>query len=242
MLPSLKSGGNFFFGPPDMTLRINEIFFSIQGESTWVGAPCIFVRLAGCPLRCNYCDTEYAFREGSPRTIDSLVDEVMANPCRLVEITGGEPLAQRNVHALIGRLLDAGRTVLIETSGAIDTEPVDRRAHIILDIKTPDSGESHRMQWANLDRLQPHDEVKFVIASRGDYEYARETTTQHQLIQRCRAVQFSPVHEQRAGLEILGARGLAPRELAAWILADQLDVRLQLQMHKFIWDPQTRGV
>ncbi|MSQ90793.1 MAG: radical SAM protein [Phycisphaerales bacterium] len=225
-----------------MTLRINEIFFSIQGESTWVGAPCVFVRLAGCPLRCNYCDTEYAFREGSPRSIDSLVEEVMANPCPLVEITGGEPLAQRDVHTLITRLLDGGRTVLIETSGALDTEPVDRRAHIILDVKTPDSGESHRTHWANLDRLQPHDEVKFVIASRSDYEYAREVTAKHALVARCRAVQFSPVHEQRKGLEILGARGLPPRELAKWILTDQLAVRLQLQMHKVIWDPSTRGV
>ncbi len=225
-----------------MTLRINEIFFSIQGESTWVGSPCLFVRLAGCPLRCSYCDTAYAFREGAARSIDSLVDEVMAHPCRLVEVTGGEPLAQRNVHGFMKRLLDGGRSVLLETSGAIDTEPVDRRVHIILDIKTPDSGESHRTHWANLDRIALHDEVKFVIASRGDYEFARAITEKHALVQRCRAVHFSPVHEQRPGLEILGSKGLAPRELAEWILADHLAVRLQLQMHKIIWDPSTRGV
>ena len=225
-----------------MTLRIYEIFFSIQGESTWVGEPCVFVRLTGCPLRCRYCDTEYAFREGTTRTIDSLVDEVLANPCTLVEITGGEPLAQRNVHTLISRLLDAQRTVLIETSGAVDTEPVDPRAHIILDVKTPDSGESARMVWENLDRLRPHDEVKFVLSSRSDYEFAREVTVKHNLSKRCRAVLFSPVHEQPKGLEILGASGLHPRQLAQWILADHLNVRLQVQVHKIIWEPQTRGV
>ncbi len=225
-----------------MTLRINEIFFSIQGESTWVGQPCIFIRLTGCPLRCHYCDTEYAFREGSTRTINSIVDEVLENPCPLIELTGGEPLAQRNVHTLITRLLDANRTVLIETSGAIDTEFVDERAHIILDVKTPDSGESARMVWANLDRLRPHDEVKFVLTSRRDYEYARETLLKHHLAERCKSVLFSPVHEQPKGLEILGAAGLHPRQLAQWILEDHIDVRLQVQVHKIIWEPQTRGV
>lgn len=225
-----------------MALRINEIFHSIQGESTWIGNPCLFVRLTGCPLRCRYCDTEYAFREGLPRTIDSIVDELLSNPCKLIEITGGEPLAQRNVHTLISRLLDAGRTVLIETSGAIDTEPVDPRAHLILDIKTPDSGESERTVWENVDRLRSHDEVKFVISSRVDYDFAKQITAQHRLAERCRAVLFSPVHEQPKGLEILGAAGLAPKQLAEWILADHLPVRLQLQLHKFIWHPQTRGV
>ncbi len=224
------------------TLRINEIFFSIQGESTWVGQPCIFVRLSGCPLRCRYCDTEYAFREGLPRTIDSLVSEVLANPCRLVEITGGEPLAQRNVHSLVTRLIDADRTVLIETSGAIDTHEVDPRARLILDVKTPDSGESHRTVWSNLDQLRPHDEVKFVISSRCDYEFAREIVAKHRLVDRCQSVLFSPTHAQPAGLEILGSAGLHPRELAKWILEDQLSVRLQIQVHKVIWDPQTRGV
>ncbi len=225
-----------------MTLRINEIFFSIQGESTWAGCPCIFVRLAGCPLRCHYCDTEYAFREGSSRSIASIEAEVLGIPCGLVEITGGEPLSQRNVHTLIARLLDAGRTVLIETSGAIDTEAVDPRARLILDVKTPDSGEAARMVWSNLDRIRPHDEVKFVISSRRDYEFARETTAKHALTKRCQAVLFSPVHEQPKGLEVLGSAGLNPRQLAEWILADRLEVRMQIQVHKVIWDPQTRGV
>ena len=225
-----------------MALRINEIFFSIQGESTWVGLPCLFVRLSGCPLRCHYCDTAYAFREGSQRSVDSLVAEVLANPCRLVEITGGEPLAQREVHSLITRLLDAGRTVLIETSGAIDTADVDPRAHIILDWKTPGSGESHRMRPDNLERLRGHDEVKFVITSREDYEFARELTEREALLGRCCCVLFSPAHAQAGCTEITGTQGLDPKELAQWILEDRLQVRMQLQMHKFIWDPATRGV
>lgn len=225
-----------------MTLVVNEIFHSIQGESTWAGEPCVFVRLMGCPLRCTYCDTEYAFKEGSAKSIDSLVEEVCANPCKLVEITGGEPLAQRRVHQLIQRLLDVGRTVLIETSGAIDTSSVDPRAHIILDIKTPGSGEAQRMIWENLDRLRPHDEVKFVIVARSDYEFARQTVQDRKLASRCKAIHFSPVYEQPKGLEIAGTSGLPPRELAKWILDDQLPVRLQLQLHKFIWDPRTRGV
>ena len=225
-----------------MTLRINEIFFSIQGESTWVGQPCIFIRLTGCPLRCHYCDTEYAFREGSTRTINSIVDEVLENPCPLIELTGGEPLAQRNVHTLITRLLDANRTLLIETSGAIDTEFVDERAHIILDVKTPDSGESARMVWANLDRLRPHDEVKFVIVDRADYEWARERLREHSLDLRCNAVFLSPAFPQKKGLEIFGCPGLSPRSLAEWILEDRLPVRQQTQLHKMIWDPGQRGV
>ncbi|MSR29306.1 MAG: radical SAM protein [Phycisphaerales bacterium] len=225
-----------------MPLRVNEIFHSIQGESTFAGEPCIFVRLSGCPLRCRYCDTAYAFREGVSRSVESVATEVLANPCRLIEITGGEPLAQREVHPLIVRLLDAGRTVLIESSGAIDTAEVDPRAHLILDIKTPGSGESHRMVWANLTRLRPHDEVKFVVCSREDYEFARETVIRERLVERTRCVLFSPAHEQRGCAEIEGTPGLEPRLLAQWILEDQLSVRLQLQMHKFIWDPATRGV
>lgn len=224
------------------TLRINEIFHSIQGESTRAGCPCVFVRLTGCPLRCVYCDTEYAFREGSPREIDAIVDEVARYDCPLVEITGGEPLAQRRVHDLIARLCDLDHTVLVETSGAIDIAPLDPRSIAILDVKTPGSGEVERMLWSNLEILRPHDEVKFVIVDRADYEFAREVIARHDLFRRCAAILMSAVFEQPTGLEILGCRGLHPRSLAEWILADRLPVRMQTQMHKLIWDPQTRGV
>lgn len=224
------------------TLRINEVFFSIQGESTWAGCPCVFVRLSGCHLRCAWCDTEYAFREGAPRTIDSLVDEVCSHPCDLVEVTGGEPLLQARVHELIRRLADRDRTVLIETSGACDIRPLDPRSIAILDVKCPGSGEAERNLWSNLDHLRPRDEVKFVIGDRRDYEYAREVLSRHRLVERCAAVLFSPVHEQPRGLEIAGAPGLAPRTLAEWILADGLPVRMQMQMHKWIWGRDVRGV
>lgn len=224
------------------TLRINEVFFSIQGESTRMGRPCVFVRLTGCPLRCSYCDTEYAFREGEPRSIDSIFDEVRGHPTGLVEITGGEPLAQKNVHTLMRRLCDAGNTVLVETGGMLDISACDERVIRILDLKTPGSGESDRMDWGNIDRLNRNDEVKFVIGDRADYEWAGAIIREHGLCERVRAVLFSPVHEQSQGLEILGHAGLHPRILAEWILADGLDVILQPQMHKVIWDPQLRGV
>jgi 7-carboxy-7-deazaguanine synthase len=227
---------------PSDTLRINEIFFSVQGESTWAGSPCVFVRLTGCHLRCRYCDTEYAFREGETRPVDDVVGEVVGHPAGLVEITGGEPLLQPAVHGLISRLCDLGRTVLIETSGACDIGRCDPRAIRILDVKTPGSGEAHRTDWANLDRLTGRDEVKFVLLDRADYEWAREVIERHELAGRCRAVLMSPVFEQSPGREIAGAAGLPPDELAAWVLADGLPVRLQLQMHKLIWDPQMRGV
>lgn len=224
------------------TLRINEIFHSIQGESSWMGSPCVFVRLAGCPLRCNYCDTEYAFREGRARPISEVVQAALAFGCPLVEITGGEPLAQSGVHALITALADAGRTVLIETSGAIDISPCDPRAIRILDLKTPGSGECGRNLLTNLDYLHERDEIKFVICDRADYEWARDMMTKHRLAERVRAVLMSPVFEQKPGLEIRGTKALEPRVLAEWILADRLPVRMQLQLHKFIWDPGTRGV
>ncbi|MCP3979466.1 MAG: radical SAM protein [bacterium] len=226
----------------DTTLRINEIFFSIQGESTRAGCPCVFVRLAGCHLRCTYCDTEYAFREGATRAMDDVAAEVLSHPARLVEITGGEPLLQTPVHELVTRLADAGRTVLIETSGACDISVCDERAIRILDLKTPGSGEASRNLMENLDNLAPRDEVKFVITDRADYEWARALVSEHDLAARCAAVLMSPVFEQAPGREIGGAVGLPPRELAEWILADGLDVRLQLQLHKHIWDPRTRGV
>lgn len=224
------------------SVRVNEIFHSIQGESTWAGMPCVFVRLSGCPLRCAYCDTEYAFREGSAREIAGVVAEAHAFGCPLVEVTGGEPLAQRGCAELVRGLLDAGHTVLVETSGAIDTACLDPRAHVILDIKTPGSGESARNLDANLDRIRLHDEVKFVITSRGDYEFARDMIARHRLAERCRAVLLSPVFAQPRGLEIAGAAALPPRDLAAWMLADRLPARMSLQIHKFIWDPQARGV
>jgi 7-carboxy-7-deazaguanine synthase len=226
---------------PD-TLRINEIFFSIQGESTWAGTPCVFVRLTGCHLRCTYCDTEYAFKEGRTRRIEAIIDSVASYPARLVEITGGEPLLQPRVHDLITRLCDMGRTVLIETSGACDITPCDPRSIRIMDIKTPASGEADRNLWSNIHALRPRDEVKFVIADRADYEWARAVILQYALADRVHAVLMSPVHEQPPGLEIGGAAGLCLRDLAEWILADGLPVRMQVQMHKLIWSPLTRGV
>jgi 7-carboxy-7-deazaguanine synthase len=224
------------------TLRINEIFHSIQGESTWAGQPCVFVRLTGCHLRCTYCDTEYAFREGETRPIDEIVEAVCAHATDLVEITGGEPLLQPRVHTLMSRLCDLGKTVLLETSGACDISDCDPRVVRILDLKTPGSGEMERNLLANLDHLHDRDEIKFVITDRADYEWARDMIASHRLNDRCRAVLMSPVFEQPRGLEIAGAAGLPMRDLAKWILADGLDVRLQIQLHKHIWDPQTRGV
>lgn len=224
------------------SLRLNEIFHSIQGESTRAGDPCIFVRLAGCHLRCTWCDTEYAFREGRRRSIDSVLEEVLAIDCPLVELTGGEPLLQRNVHVLERRLLDAGRTVLIETSGACDIGACDPKTIVIMDLKAPSSGEVDRNLASNLEALRTHHEVKVVIGTREDYEWARAMVQEHRLVDRTAAVLLSPVFPQASGLEIAGAPGLEPRRLAEWILADALPVRMQLQLHKFIWDPSTRGV
>jgi len=224
------------------TLRVNEIFYSIQGESTFIGRPCVFVRLAGCHLRCAYCDTEYAFKEGRTRDIGSLVDEVAAHPCDLVEITGGEPLLQPRVALLMKELADLRKTVLVETSGACDISICDPRAIRIMDVKTPSSGETERMDWTNIHRLTRRDEVKFVIGDRDDYDFASDIAARHELYDRVAAVLFSPVNEQPKGLEILGMKGLPMRELAEWMLEDGSRAILQPQLHKFIWDPQTRGV
>ena len=230
-------------------LRINEIFHSIQGESTWAGCPCVFVRLTGCHLRCTYCDTEYAFKEGEFKSIADIIAEVCSHPCDLVEITGGEPLLQKPVHALITALCDLGKTVLIETSGACDISQeggCDPRAIRIMDLKTPGSGECERNLWSNIDHLTERDEVKFVITNREDYEWAREVIQKHDLPRRCKAVLMSAVFEQAPGSEVAGCKGLSPRALAEWILADNLvqlgGVRMQAQLHKLIWEPQTRGV
>ena len=213
------------------TLTINEIYHSIQGESTRAGEPCVFVRLTFCDLRCTYCDTEYAFYEGKKQTLDEIVAAVAAFQCPLVEITGGEPLLQKNVLPLMTMLADAGHTVLLETSGAHDISGVDPRVHRIMDLKTPGSGESARNLLSNIDHLTQRDEVKFVIGSREDYEWSREQVERFGLPQRCHAVLFSPIFGR-----------IEPREIVDWILADKLPVRFQLQMHKFIWTPTQRGV
>lgn len=213
-----------------MPLRVNEIFHSIQGESTHAGRPCVFVRLTYCDLRCSYCDTEYAFFEGSERSLDDIVAEVGGHGCRLVEVTGGEPLIQRETIALLERLLAAGHEVLLETSGAWPVEHVPEGVRVIMDLKTPGSGMVGRNRWENLRHLDAADEIKFVICDRADYEWARGVVGEHGLADR-HAVLFSPEWG-----------GLDPAALAAWILADRLTVRLQLQLHKHIWSPTARGV
>ena len=228
----------------DQKLRINEIFFSVQGESTWAGLPCVFIRLRGCHLRCNYCDTEYAFHEGEPWTIGRILDEVdrIAPHCELIEVTGGEPLLQKQVHPLMTALCDAGKTVLIETSGACDISVCDPRVIRIMDLKTPGSGESHRNLWSNLEHLNDRDELKFVLTSREDYEWMRQTVREHRLHEKVKSVLVSAVHEVQPGLEIAGCPGLVLRDLVEWVLADGLPVRVQTQLHKLIWDPAARGV
>jgi 7-carboxy-7-deazaguanine synthase len=215
----------------ESTLTINEIYHSIQGESTWAGLPCVFVRLTFCDLRCTYCDTEYAFYEGKKQTLPEIVETVAAFGCSLVEITGGEPLLQKNVLPVMRDLADAGHTVLLETSGAHDISMVDTRVHRIMDLKTPGSGEAERNLWSNIEHLTQRDEVKCVIGSREDYEWSREKVERFKLAQRCRAILFSPIFGR-----------IEPREIVEWILADKLDVRFQLQMHKFVWTPTLRGV
>ncbi len=213
-------------------LTVNEIFHSIQGESTYAGEPCVFVRLAACNLRCAWCDTPYAFDEGRKRSVDEVVSEVLAYGCPLVEVTGGEPLLQEDVYGLMDALLAAGRSVLLETGGHVSVARVPRAVVRVIDVKCPGSGEAARMHWPNLEEhLAPRDEVKFVVADRTDYEYAREVVERYRLPARCAAVLFSPVH----GV-------LDPRELAAWMLEDRLPVRLQLQIHKYIWGATARGV
>jgi 7-carboxy-7-deazaguanine synthase len=215
----------------EKTLTINEIYHSIQGESSWAGRPCVFVRLTFCDLRCNYCDTEYAFYEGKKQTLNEIMEAVEGFHCPLVEITGGEPLLQKNVLLLMSMLCDAGQTVLLETSGAHDISKVDRRVHRIMDLKTPGSGEVEKNLWSNIDHLESGDEVKFVIGSREDYEWSCKKVRCFNLPKRCHAVLFSPIFGR-----------IDPREIVEWILADRLDVRFQLQMHKFIWTPTQRGV
>jgi 7-carboxy-7-deazaguanine synthase len=210
-------------------LRVTEIFHSIQGESSHAGRPCAFVRLTGCNLRCRWCDSEYTFTGGEKMSIDEVVAKVKSYGCDLVELTGGEPLAQGEAFELIRRLADDGFEVLIETSGSIDITPVDRRAKIILDVKCPGSGEVAKNRWENLDELRPHDEIKFVIADRADYEFARRVIEEKRLDRW--TVLLSPVWGE-----------MDLRSLAEWMLADRVPARLQTQLHKHIWGPDVRGV
>jgi len=215
---------------PAGQLLVHEVYRSIQGESTFTGLPCVFVRLAVCDARCVWCDTPHAFTQGQLFAVDGLVEDVKAYGCPLVEITGGEPLLQPEVLPLMARLADAGLTVLLETSGAHDVAVVDRRVHIIMDLKCPDSGECEGNRWANLDVLKPTDQIKFVIASRRDFDWAAEVIREHDLERRL-TVLLSPVFS-----------AVQPLELAGWLLESGLQVRMQLQLHKYVWDPKARGV
>jgi 7-carboxy-7-deazaguanine synthase len=212
-------------------LTVNEVFHSIQGESSYAGLPCVFVRLTACDLRCSWCDTPYAFFDGRKRDIDDVVREVRSFGCPLVEVTGGEPLLQPDVYLLMERLVAEGFRVLLETGGHLPINRVPPSVVRIMDVKCPGSGESAKVHWENLSQLSAHDEVKFVIADRADYEFATGVVEQHRLTDRVAGILFSPVHGR-----------LAPADLAAWVLADRLPVRVQLQVHKYIWSPDTRGV
>jgi 7-carboxy-7-deazaguanine synthase len=217
-------------------LRVTEIFHSIQGESTWAGMPCTFVRLTGCPLRCTWCDTEYAFHGGEKLSLDEIIARVDAAGARLVEVTGGEPLIHPGAFVLIRRLLDRDYTVLVETSGSIDVAPLDPRAHKIMDLKCPGSGEVSRNLWSNLDHLTARDEIKFVVKDRADYEWLRDVIREHDLGGRVergelRALLLSPVWD-----------AVEFRDLAEWVLEDHLPVRFQIQLHKLIWGANVHGV
>jgi 7-carboxy-7-deazaguanine synthase len=231
---------------PALQMQITEIYKSLQGESTYAGLPCVFVRLTGCNLRCSWCDSEYTFTGGRKMTIESVASEVQRlNPNGgLVEITGGEPMLQeREVVPLMHRLLQGGYTILIETSGERPLERVPAAVIKIVDVKCPDSGEANTFRHENLRSLNPRDEIKFVISSRSDYEFARDFTSEHGLASRVNAVLFSPAFRKDA----TGARDsshclLDPQQLAEWMLADNVTARLSLQLHKFIWDPAVKGV
>ncbi|MDO9394303.1 MAG: 7-carboxy-7-deazaguanine synthase QueE [Methylotenera sp.] len=206
-----------------MKLKIHEIFYSIQGESSRIGLPTVFIRLTGCPMRCVYCDTAYAFSGGSNMEITDILAKVVTYGTKYVTVTGGEPLAQKDCHILLKDLCDKGYSVSLETGGAIDISLVDKRVSVILDVKTPGSGEVKNNLWGNLAHLKKSDEVKFVLCSRADYDWAKEILVSHQITDKC-PVLFSPVYSQ-----------VSPTELAEWVLADKLPVRIQVQLHKILW-------
>lgn len=216
--------------PAEERLRVHEVYYSLQGESTFAGRPCVLVRLTGCQMRCRWCDTEHAFYEGDWHTVDEVIDEVGGHGCPLVELTGGEPLLQPGALPLMERLCDAGYEVLLETGGGLDISGVDPRVRRVLDVKCPGSGEADANRWQNLELLTGRDEVKFVLAGEADYRWAVDVVRRHDLAARC-PVHFSPVHGE-----------LAPTELAAWVLRDRLAVRVSLQLHKLLWGAETRGV
>ena len=210
-------------------LKVNEIFYSIQGESSYAGLPCVFVRLTYCNLRCTYCDTAYAFYEGEEMSIDEIINEVAKYDCKLVEVTGGEPLIQKESLNLMKELCDRGYETLLETSGSLSIKDVDRRVHIVMDLKTPSSGMVKKNLFENINYLKTDDEIKFVIGDRNDYEWSLETIEKLELSNR--KILFAVVYGK-----------LKPATLVEWILKDKLNVRFQLQMHKYIWDPERRGV
>jgi 7-carboxy-7-deazaguanine synthase len=215
-------------------LRVNEIFYSIQGEGSRGGEPCVFVRMTGCGLRCTYCDTEYAFYEGEDKPIEEILQEVEGYRCKLVELTGGEPLEQEGVYSLMDKLVERGYDVMIETGGHVDSSRVNPKVKRIVDLKTPSSGMMKRNRYENIEYLTRHDEVKFVIGSREDYEWSRAQIWKYNLDKRAGTVLFSPVVRTDGGMEL--------SEVAAWILEDHLPVRLQTQLHKLIWPGIVRGV
>ena len=219
-----------FRGNVTLTLKINEIFYSIQGESSMMGLPCVFVRLTYCNLRCSYCDTEYAFYEGKEMTIDEIFAEVKKYNCNLVEITGGEPLVQENVHKLMKKLCDSGYKVMIETGGSLPIKVIDKRVRIIMDLKTPSSKMMDKNLYENINLLKQDDELKFVIGNREDYEWSKEIIKKYNIADKF-TVLMSPVFGTLENID-----------LAGWILEDKLHVRLQVQLHKYIWHPETRGV
>ncbi len=211
-------------------LRINEIFYSIQGESSMAGLPCIFVRLTYCNLRCSYCDTEYAFYEGTDYSFEKILSEIRKYHCNLIEITGGEPLVQKEVFVLMTTLCDLGYQVVIETGGSLSIQEIDQRVKVIMDLKCPSSKMADKNLYENINHLKQNDEVKFVIGNREDYDWSKNIINQYRLTEKC-SVLFSNVFSE-----------LEPVQLAEWILKDNLNVRFQIQMHKYIWDPAKRGV